>query len=355
MWTAEERRLASVAWLRSTNDPIVGCDQKADEFVANIHTVLSQITPRGADPSMFAGRGAHTVYKHLRDKIFPDIQKFNKALNLVYSCNPTGTSPQQIINMAVVIHSGVTTRMDYRYIDYDANSWVNYQAWMVLKEAPKFRPPTRRTNANETNENEDDQTQLTNDPSLPSAAVPPPDRAAQRYLFDEGALSNQDANQAVLQEDVPSVVDFVAPARGTANGQRKAKREKGKKHANDEKVNELKKIRLSIEACAEEKRQMAIEKRQMFDIMKLRSVISICRGVDEAKVNQARQQLLKLTATAMTVPTAVNTPNTQTPTTWAAHHVIAAASSENPDIDEMYNDDDDDDDDDIYNMPSYKV
>jgi hypothetical protein len=144
VWTAEERRLASVAWLRSTNDPIVGCDQKADEFVANIHTVLSQITPRGADPSMFAGRGAHTVYKHLRDKIFPDIQKFNKALNLVHSCNPTGTSPQQIINMAVVIHSGVTTRMDYRYIDYDANSWVNYQAWMSLRLLLRKTPTLTR-------------------------------------------------------------------------------------------------------------------------------------------------------------------------------------------------------------------
>ena len=62
----EERRLTSIAWLRSTNDPIAGCDQTAAQFMANIHAVLlSQIAPPDADASMFSGRGAPTMYKHL--------------------------------------------------------------------------------------------------------------------------------------------------------------------------------------------------------------------------------------------------------------------------------------------------
>ena len=104
VWSADERRLASLAWYNSTNDPIVGCNQMSQQFTLNIHSVLSRLSPRDADSGCYAGRGAVAVYTFLRDKFFPDIQKFNAALNLVYSSNPTGATEQQIVNMAVAIY-----------------------------------------------------------------------------------------------------------------------------------------------------------------------------------------------------------------------------------------------------------
>jgi hypothetical protein len=60
---------------------------------------------------------------------------------LIYRSNPTGSSRQQMINMAVAMHLGKTSKMEYQYRDIDPNEWINYKAWSHLRHHQKFAPP----------------------------------------------------------------------------------------------------------------------------------------------------------------------------------------------------------------------
>ena len=79
------------------------------------------------------------IYPYLRDYVFPDIQKFNKALRIVETSEPSGVNANQKLGMAIAIHLEYTNKMDYKYIDLDKGKWKHYKAWRVLCMLPKFR------------------------------------------------------------------------------------------------------------------------------------------------------------------------------------------------------------------------
>lgn len=60
---------------------------------------------------------------------------------MIIASKPTGGVEQNIINMAVAIHNGEVTCRDYKYMEYNPLKWINYPAWLVLRNTKKFSHP----------------------------------------------------------------------------------------------------------------------------------------------------------------------------------------------------------------------
>ena len=145
-WTKGEHLVLAKAWIHATElgSATVGADQSSDTFWAKVKHELQVRAPPGPEAyGRYHHRGHNAISGHFRDKVAHDVCKFNKALRMVYSCNPTGVIQCQMVNMAVAIHLGKTSRMEYQFKDFDAAEWINYRVWLVLRKHPKFMPPKR--------------------------------------------------------------------------------------------------------------------------------------------------------------------------------------------------------------------
>lgn len=136
--------LACRAYASATNNGIVGSDQDLERFSRDLLEKYKCISPSDVRPSTYYERGAR-VYPYLRDNIFPEIQKFSKALRLVDASGPSGVTEDQKTNMAVAIFLQKTDRMNYEFKDFDASSWRLFASWKVLKNLPKFLVITQNT------------------------------------------------------------------------------------------------------------------------------------------------------------------------------------------------------------------
>ena len=117
-WKADEIALACQAYASATNNGIQGADQDIEAFCDDIVKKLEQLVPRpeSIQDNTYHKRG-HRVYFYLRDNVFKEINKFNKALRIVDSSHPTGVNLSQKLSMAVAIHLGFTKKMDYYFKD----------------------------------------------------------------------------------------------------------------------------------------------------------------------------------------------------------------------------------------------
>ncbi len=90
-WGSAEVAALSTAYVNASNNPLVGADQRAEAFIADILVKFQRLAPRGLDAA--SGKYHHrvaSVWPYRRDNVFRDVQKFNVSLRLVYSCAPTG-------------------------------------------------------------------------------------------------------------------------------------------------------------------------------------------------------------------------------------------------------------------------
>lgn len=136
-WRPEEIAQACRAYANATDNGIVGSDQDLEKFSADIVEKLKVLSPSDVRPGTYYERGVR-IYPYLRDNVFPEIQKFSKAMRLVEASGPSGVTDDQKVNMSVAIFLKKTDRMDYTFKDFDASSWRLYGAWKVLKNLPKF-------------------------------------------------------------------------------------------------------------------------------------------------------------------------------------------------------------------------
>ena len=136
-----------------------GTDQKKEAFVATLIERFKILSPENISEGTYWKRGPQ-VWKYIRDNVFSDVQKFNKALRLVDVSQPSGVSNQEIINMAVAVHIKATKKMDYNFRTQDPNSWRFYQAWIYLRKLPKFKYSiTNSKNPNEEEEEEENESE----------------------------------------------------------------------------------------------------------------------------------------------------------------------------------------------------
>eukprot|EP00171_Calliarthron_tuberculosum_P001268 IDg1268t1 len=99
-------------------------------------TKLDQIMTSSDSPSCAAGAGRESVgYIENGSDAGSGARR---AVTTVNNASPTGTTEEDNISMAIAIHIGKTSRMDYDYKRTDPMSWVNYLAYLVLKNEPKW-------------------------------------------------------------------------------------------------------------------------------------------------------------------------------------------------------------------------
>ena len=136
-WKNDEIALACQAYISATDNPINGTDQDYHTFALDIVDRFKQISSADCADGTYFKRGVR-VYPYLRDNVFPEVQKFQKALRVVSVSDPTGVTEKEKVNMAVAIHCKETNKMEYKYKSYDPNEWKYYQAYLHLKTIPKF-------------------------------------------------------------------------------------------------------------------------------------------------------------------------------------------------------------------------
>ncbi|KAL7566814.1 hypothetical protein ACA910_019402 [Epithemia clementina (nom. ined.)] len=116
-WSPHEKVIAAKAYCEATLDPVSGADQCADEFKAKIICNMEAMSTNNVPPNKYHLHGATSVYSHLKDIVFPDLNKFNHCLRIVELSHPTGISLQQKINIAVALHTKKAKQFSYLFKD----------------------------------------------------------------------------------------------------------------------------------------------------------------------------------------------------------------------------------------------
>ena len=166
-WIRAEKLVLSKSWL-TASEVLSERDGTGQDNMQFWNKVMDEIKAR--EPTNFqekrgrySDRAVTAIKSHWGDKIRHDISKFNESLRLIYRSNPTGSSQKQQVNMAIAVHLGKTSRMEYQFRDLDPSEWPNYQCWLVLRSHRKFLIPAPATNVagrddleDETPENEEE-------------------------------------------------------------------------------------------------------------------------------------------------------------------------------------------------------
>ena len=134
-WKHDEIALASLAYIGTTMDPVKGSNQDFHTFTTQLTLKYSDLPPKDCGDGTYHKRG-YRVYPYLRDNVFPENQKFNKALRTVYCSNHTGVTEDEKVRMAIAIHLKETKKMDYQYKSYPETNWKLYTSWVHLKKIP---------------------------------------------------------------------------------------------------------------------------------------------------------------------------------------------------------------------------
>ena len=66
----EEATKFTMAWLRATNDPLVGTDQDSETFQIKVKEELERLEMDVVPPGKYHMRGHLPIYKYIRDLFF---------------------------------------------------------------------------------------------------------------------------------------------------------------------------------------------------------------------------------------------------------------------------------------------
>ena len=145
-YSREERRAVAAAWKEATgDDALVGADQGSAEFREKMLKALKKEYPDAKEK--YWHRGADKIYMYWRDDIAKDISQFLFVLREAQAAITTGNlSEDQLNGIAVAKHLNKTTVCTYNYKDVDPDEWLNYRAFLVVQDEPKFQlnPGARR-------------------------------------------------------------------------------------------------------------------------------------------------------------------------------------------------------------------
>lgn len=119
-WRPEEIALEYKLYVDVITNPIHSADQRLSDFSADLFEKYKAVSPTNCDDGRYYLRG-DSVYPHLRNCVFLDVQKFQKALRIVDALNSSGTIGKKNLNMAIAIHTKVTKKIEYTFKDFDSS------------------------------------------------------------------------------------------------------------------------------------------------------------------------------------------------------------------------------------------
>jgi hypothetical protein len=202
-WSAKERECAALAWFCVTNSATVGADQRMEDFQNKIFSIFKVLAPAEVRPGTYGHRSPTAVYSCLKD-IFTNIGNFFKALTLINNSNPTGVNADNMLSMAIAIHTiKEVNHLDCNYQDYNHYKWANYIAWKVLRLSPKYRPPSPPSTMNE-----NDNTSPPEINSVSTAESPFPPDSATTYTEILQKATNQNPSPETVAAGTSTISNF---------------------------------------------------------------------------------------------------------------------------------------------------
>lgn len=281
-WTSEECRALAISYCNASEcvgeEKPSGSDQKKDEFLVKLMSNFQRLAPACQnDAGRYHLRGTNAVWNYFRDHLKHDVNKFNIALRLVQASKPTGVDKNQVVNMAVAIHTGRTKKMEYKYKDFSAHNWMHYEAWKVLVKHPKFALASGG-NAKER-------------VTQTAASLAGPHQMAMIDDDNEDEASNAvtpDTCKASANDRNDLVDATVADVKAASRGKPKTGKGASKRKASAEKATELKKVRILMET-----RQ--VQSSQQTRMIGLKTIIeATANGVDPVAHQEATNKLFRL-------------------------------------------------------------
>lgn len=149
-WTIEEYQVLAKAYREVGGDPIRGASQKQDDFYRRLRKAFRKRCPRTAGEDSHDGHWRGRSQKACKDaweRIRHDIGKFLVSLGKVNAMDPTGNpSEDNMINMAIAVHLGVTRTARHCDWDYPRSNWKFSKAYLELCDMPQFQARYERPN-----------------------------------------------------------------------------------------------------------------------------------------------------------------------------------------------------------------
>ena len=141
-WSKEESLHLAESWVAMSEgdgaDKVIGTNQSVEQFWQGVMNIFITKAPQPTPPGIYGNREWTALKSHWSEALSRDVKRFRKSLNRVYARNLSGCSDQDKINIAVVIHRGVSDAPDYRLATYDPSLWKFYECWQFLKTHPAF-------------------------------------------------------------------------------------------------------------------------------------------------------------------------------------------------------------------------
>lgn len=153
-YTPNEDAALAKAWINISEDPIVGAEQKGDDFINEVTEVYNN----KYKPSNRENRSVESIKKRCK-VVNKACVSFAGCVARVRRMNPTGVSPDDFLNMATGLYNG------FEMVNAREDSGVPFKfmlAWKVLCEHPKFMAQVEPMQKYVSSSNENDEENLTN-------------------------------------------------------------------------------------------------------------------------------------------------------------------------------------------------
>lgn len=208
-WSKDESLHLAQSWVAVSEgegaERVIGTNQSLETFWRGVMNVFSSKAPHPTPPGTYGHREWTALKAHWAEQLSRDVKKFRKSLNRVYARNLSGVSEQDKINIAVVMHRGITDAPDYRYAGYDPTMWKFYDCWLFLRNHPAFAFVNEQSQ-------QFNQSQSSNTPSTLSLDADD--------SIDLGSVSNENENMFATPTEKPQIF---AKSRGPGPGITKTK------------------------------------------------------------------------------------------------------------------------------------
>ena len=214
------------AYMNVSLDPVVGADQKADEFWRRIHELFEKLMdelPPDQIPDVVEVRDQQQLKTRLQKKIQPPCLVFSSHWKTVADGLESGRSEDEIPKL--------TTEL---YEEHEEHKWRFQHCWDILKDHPKFDPDRPvdsfvegivDDDGSDTDDDDDDNNNkkrraAVNNTSLPMAAGmerPVGTRKAKKLARDEKSLQSINSQSFAASAAVAAASTQLAEAMSSRN------------------------------------------------------------------------------------------------------------------------------------------
>jgi hypothetical protein len=92
---------------------VIGTNQSVKQFWRGVMEIFVTKAPQPTPPGVYGNREWTALKSHWSgEALSRDVKRFRKSLNQVYARNLSGCSEQDKVNIAVVLHRGVSDAPD---------------------------------------------------------------------------------------------------------------------------------------------------------------------------------------------------------------------------------------------------